>query len=180
MSTNHEYDNGPITLCELRPHFSSEMARLVHFFQTAVTSSLLGSERADDCQFLEIEQRFYYIFFRVTHSATTRSKVQCSHVKCEKCRINSSHQKVGVRHSEATTDTPVTHKHAWLHPLHQTAFASRLGTFWLGWNRLEQGEATLMKSSFPTFVKTFCLSIRQERITVTGPVIQPSKSESSN
>ena len=59
------------------------MTRLAHFFQMAVASSLLGSGRADDCQFLEIEQSFYYNFFGVSHSATTRSKVHCSRVHRE-------------------------------------------------------------------------------------------------
>ena len=61
MSTKYEYDNGPISLCELRVDFSGEMTRLAHFFQMAVASSLLGSERADDCHILETDQSFYYI-----------------------------------------------------------------------------------------------------------------------
>ena len=73
MSTNHEYDNDWISLCELRHTLRAEIDRLAHFFQMTVASSLLGSERADDCQILEIEQSFCYNFFGVPHSATTTS-----------------------------------------------------------------------------------------------------------
>jgi hypothetical protein len=181
MSTNHEYDNDWISLCELRDSLRAEIDRLAHFFQMAVASSLLGSERADDCQFLEIEQSFCYNFFGVSHSATTRSKVHCSRVHREQMPHQLFSPEGGGEALGGNNTPPSCTQTRLAAPLHQTAFAvqvtvTRLGTLsdWLG-----QGEASSRNQAFRLPSDPSACPPRPERIVTSGLVIQPSKPESS-
>ena len=146
-----------------------------------VSSSLLGSERADDCQFLEIDQSFCYIFFGVSHSAT---KIKIAMITCplSTSRINSSRRTVGVstrsRDRGGIPSPTQTHVGA---PLHQTAFAiqvavTRLGTLsdWLG-----QGEGSSRNQAFRLPPNHSTCPPGLDRFVTSEFVIQSSNPESS-
>jgi hypothetical protein len=151
------------------------MTRLAHFFQMTVSSSLLGSERADDCQFLETDQSFCYIFFWCVtfcyNDQNCNDRVSI---------VNKPHQLLspygGGEHSEPGGTPSPTQTHVGA-PLHQTAFAIqvaviRLGTLsdWLG-----QGEGSSRNQAFRLPPKSFYLSTGTRQVCnfrVCDPVEQ--------
>ena len=69
----YECDNGGFCLSRLRRRNDLDFSCLAHFFEMTVKPKVLGVERADDSQMVEIARSLLQRTHNVAHSATTTS-----------------------------------------------------------------------------------------------------------